>query len=488
MKSTYRDLLKHSGVYGIGQVLSRLVSVAMLPVQTRFLTPADYGVIAIVDLAFTLFGIVVASGIASAVNRHHHDADTDEARNRVWWTGLVVALASTAVMTVPAFLLRDQIAAFTLGPSESSGGLYYGLMLTTLWFAVVSNLTMLYFRIRKWSSLIVSLSLASLLINVGLNVFLLWRGWGITAILTGNLITFMGMSLIQLGIVIRSGARFSVDPVIAGHLLRFAWPLLVTMLLSTAMHQADRYMLRKFVDLDAVGVYQLAYQIGQGLNSLILEPFGAIWGVALYEIARDPNGRAIYGELFKYFVYVLLLLLLGVSLFADPLLSLFAPASYAGAAPLIPIICLAFVFFSLEMHFKVPALLAKRTLSLVPAHAIAAAANIGLNLWLLPMYGVMAAAWTSVATYAIFAAVNLVQNRRIERLNYPLVRCGAIVLGMVATVAATRTVVPGLGSMWASLAIPALAWCAWAAALAYPMAMKYFDRGPWWRSGAQQEI
>jgi O-antigen/teichoic acid export membrane protein len=487
MTSTYRDLLKHSGVYGVGQIITRVVSVAMLPVQTRFLTPSDYGVIAVIDLTFSVLAIVINGGLASAINRHHHDVDTEEGRQTVWWTGLIVAMATTATITVPAFFFRDVIARATLGASAPSGGTFYALMLTTLWFAVISNLTMLYFRIRKWSSLIVGLSVGSLLLNVTINVYLLYQGWGIAAILTGNLLTFVGTSLLQLGIVIRSGSRFGFDWRLAGTRFGFAWPLLLTMLLATAMHQADRYLLRQYVSLEAVGVYSLAYQVGQGINALILAPFGAIWGVAIYEIAREPNAKQIYADLFRYFVYGLLLLLLGVSLFADPLVKVFAPPSYAGAAALVPIICLAFVFFSMEAHFRVPALLAKRTLSLVPAYALAAAANVGLNLWLLPIHGIIGAAWTSVATYAIFAAVNLVQNRRIERYDYPLVRCAAIMTGMVGTVSVFQMFTPTPDSHIRSIALPALAWMAWAAALLYPMASQYLARGPWSRPGTQQE-
>jgi O-antigen/teichoic acid export membrane protein len=173
--------------------------------------------------------------------------------------------------------------------------------------------------------------------------------------------------------------------------------------------------------------------------------------------------------LFRYSIYVLLLMLFGVALFADLLLRLIAPSSYAGAAPLVPVICLAFAFYSTEMHFKVPALLAKRTLSLVPGHALAAILNVGLNFWLLPLYGIVAAAWILVLTYAVFAGVSLLQNRRIDRYDYPLAHCAAIVAGMIASVVALQAL-PDVGGPVAVLVLPAIIWCAWASGLVYPMA------------------
>ena len=66
MKSHYRDILKHSGVYGLGQVLSRLASVLMLPLYTHYLRPADYGTIAILDLTAGVVGIIIGGGMVSA--------------------------------------------------------------------------------------------------------------------------------------------------------------------------------------------------------------------------------------------------------------------------------------------------------------------------------------------------------------------------------------------------------------------------------------
>ena len=45
-----RDLLKHSSVYMIGQILTRMTSVLLLPFYTHELSTADYGVVGILDL------------------------------------------------------------------------------------------------------------------------------------------------------------------------------------------------------------------------------------------------------------------------------------------------------------------------------------------------------------------------------------------------------------------------------------------------------
>ena len=62
-----RDILKHSGIYAVGQILSRVASLLLLPLYTRVLTPADYGCVAILDLTAGILAVVLGSGMSAAV-------------------------------------------------------------------------------------------------------------------------------------------------------------------------------------------------------------------------------------------------------------------------------------------------------------------------------------------------------------------------------------------------------------------------------------
>ena len=145
-----------------------------------------------------------------------------------------------------------------------------------------------------------------------------------------------------------------------------------------------------------------------------------------------------------------------------------AAPEYAASADLVPIVCLGFVFFSVHAHFSVPAYLARQSVSLIVVYAAAAAANIVLNLLLVPPFGLAGAAWASVAGYVVFAAVALVRYRQIDHIEYPLVRCAVVTCAMVASFAACRYLAWWRPSSIWDLATPALVWTAWAAGLAYP--------------------
>ena len=465
MFGPYRDLLKHSGVYGIGQVLSRLTSFLMLPVYTRFLRPSDYGCLAILDVTLAFLGILIGSGVAAAVTRHHFDAATDRERDSVWWTGWIFVAAAATMIILPVWAGRSSLANLLLGPDYPEGALYFSLALMTLWFVTINRVTDAYFRIRKWSGLFVALSLLRLMFNMVINVLLLRAGWGILGVLTGNLLAAVIFTSVKFCILFTSLGSYRFDIPLTRKLCSFGVPIIVTGLLSLGIHQADRYFLRVYLDMHDVGIYSIAYSICQGVNTILLLSFSSIWGVAIYEIAETPNSRKVFAGVFQYYTDGLMVVMLGLSLFAKPLMTLVATPDYIVATALVPILALGFLLFSLDEHFRVPALLHKQTAKLLPAFVAAVIVNIVSNVLLIPTFGTEGAAWSSVLTYFVLSGLALLLNRRIERIDYPLLRFAFVLLTVVASVTACGALEHYLTSTTQILLLHLLLWLAWCAIL-----------------------
>jgi O-antigen/teichoic acid export membrane protein len=463
LKLAYRDLLKHSGVYGAGQILARVVTILMIPVYTHYLRPADFACVALLDLLTGVLAILIGSGMAQAVNRFHFEAMDERQIDRVWWSGFTFVLLTATCVTVPAFLWAEQLAFVSLGGEQSQGGYFLALALGSLWFGTVGELPTTYLRTRKWSGLFLSISAVRLALNVTLNVcFLAIWHMGVAGVLIGNMIAG-GASCITLCLILwwtRGG--YAVQGGLLLKLLRYGSPLIATALLSFLMHQADRWLLRlSNVPMSDVGVYSLAYQVGQGVNTFFVVPFISIWSVMIFEIAQQPEAREVYVKVFRYFVCTLSLVMLGVSLFAWPLVRILFAADYGEAADLIPIVCLAYLFFSLHTHFAVPALLAKQTALLLPASIVGAAFNVEANLVFIPYWGKTAAAWVTVVTFALFSFVGLWCYRKIDRYQYPFWTCGAILAGMILTFVGWNMLADWHSQPIRSFVLASLLWLGW---------------------------
>jgi O-antigen/teichoic acid export membrane protein len=465
-----RQIIRHSVVFGVGAVAARLASIVLLPLYTRYLTPADYGITAIVDLAVNMLGITIGVAVVGAATREHCSDETADHHDRVWWTALTMVIVIATIICGTAMMVRTPFATLIFGDTVARGPLLITIALCTLWLGSIGNTLESYFRAVKASTFLTLLGLSRLVINVFVNVVLIvWYHQGVVGILLGNLITTALSLTVLLVMFARERGAFTFSRRLMQPYWQFGWPLVVFGLLSACMHEADRYILRVYLDLHQVGLYSIGYQIGQGVNTLVITPFIAVWGVVVYEIAQRPDAPSIYTRVFKYYVFGLGLIMLGAALSARTLLYLLAPPEYAQAAALVPLICLGYLFFSLHEHFKVPAMTTGRTLALLPVVTISTIVNVVLNLVLVPTMGATGAAWATVATFLVFSGTGLYRYRQIEKYPYPFRQCAFVLVGMALTYVAHRALSLAIDNWIVEVVSGAVAWMAWAAILFGPL-------------------
>lgn len=429
---THWDLIKHTVIYGVGQVLSRLASILLLPLYTRVLSTADYGCIALLDLTASLISIVFTLGISSACHRYHFDATDDLSRDKVWWTGLSVLTLQCLMGLLPLVIFASWLAPFAIG-SFHNGTTCFRLAICTIFFSSFNATLDLYFRAQKWSVLSTGMAILQLLLGITINVTLLVvLRFGVVGVFLGNFITSIICCCVSLIFFLVSRGHYVFDRKVMVSLWQFGAPLIPVSLSAMVMHQADRYILRMHVDLNQVGIYSLAYSIGQAVNSLILIPFIAIWNVTIYDIAKRADANVAFANLYVIFSELLMLLMFAIAMTSRLSVGIVAAPEYQSAADLVPIVCLAYIFFSLTNFYNVPALLAKQMHVLIPHSIVCAVFNVTANLIFVPYFGITAAAWTSVLTFILFAGLGLRATRRIQKIDFPVSRTAVVMIGLVA--------------------------------------------------------
>ena len=193
--------------------------------------------------------------------------------------------------------------------------------------------------------------------------------------------------------------------------LSFSLPLIPHFFASVILQQSDRIMIDKICGASFAGIYSVAYSLGvvmifvnDALNSSVIP-----WTYQSME-KKDYSHISKVSEICLLIVASINVLL---SLFAPELIAIMAPTEYAKAVYVIPpvamsnILILLFNFYAnIEYYYE-------KTKLVAIASCLSAVLNIVLNYLFIPMFGFVAAGYTTVICYVIYALCHLVLMRHV---------------------------------------------------------------------------
>src|SRR5208282_4519621 len=98
-------LLHQSGFYLIGQILQKAVSLLLVPLWTRYLTPSDYGIMGTLAAYSGMLAVLLLFGIHAAVTRHYFDFKQDHEAQRRYVTSNFLFMAVVPGIIIAALIL-----------------------------------------------------------------------------------------------------------------------------------------------------------------------------------------------------------------------------------------------------------------------------------------------------------------------------------------------------------------------------------------------
>ena len=201
----------------------------------------------------------------------------------------------------------------------------------------------------------------------------------------------------------------------------------------------------------AVGAYHASYSLANRTLDVMFIWLGAAGAPAMV-MALERGGREALRrsalEQASTLVLITLPAAVGLALVARPMAELMIGEDLRAAAVIVtPWIALsAFLSGMIAYYFGFGFTLGKRTELLLLTTAVPAVANIGLNLFLIPRFGLVGAAWATAGSFAIGLVACVLLSRRAIPLPVPwgtLARCGLAAGAMAAVVG----ILPALGGL-----------------------------------------
>lgn len=403
-------LIKKLGSFSMGPLVGALLAFLTVPICTYFISAEEYGRSSMFILAQSTISMVVYLGMDQAFVREFHEAKGQTVR--LLANALMIPLAIVAVLDVVIFCNLSRISSLLFGvPGEHLAVAALALMLP---FMVLENFGLLRLRMEekglKYSFFYILLKLLTLVFTVLL--FVLWEksfqavvyAIALAEIVNGTLLACFALRDVRL-----IGLR--PDKELIRRMLKFGLPLLPASLVFWALTSMDKVMLRTMCNYAELGLYSAAFKIAQVL-SLFQACFTVFWTPVSYRWFESGVEK-------KYFENIIRLVSFGMTgvclavLLCKEILSLVLGAEFAQAIHIFPFIMLYPIMYTMSETTAMGIGFTRKTGYNIFISALAGGVNIGMNYWLIPLWGGVGAAVATGVSYMVFFWARTLIARRL---------------------------------------------------------------------------
>jgi O-antigen/teichoic acid export membrane protein len=259
-----RTFLREASVYTAANILNAAIPFLLLPVLTRVLAPAEYGMVAMFQACVAVVGAVAGLGLHGSI-RVRYFKETPERMANYTGTCLLILAASGALAALGMAVISPVLAEVT--------GLSTWLLLLTVVTAIagfVIRVRLVLFQAGGQALRYALVQLLQTLLNVSLSLWLvLGTDLGGEGRIGGIIIASVSVAIITLAWLWRRGdANLAWRADLAKEAFRFGFPLVPHTLAGIAVVMADRFVLSSTFSLATVGIYFAALQLASPVGIL----------------------------------------------------------------------------------------------------------------------------------------------------------------------------------------------------------------------------
>ncbi|MBN1192426.1 MAG: polysaccharide biosynthesis protein [Coriobacteriia bacterium] len=448
-----------------------LTSLITVPLFTRAIDPADYGAFYVINAFLVLGARVAAESVASAAIRFYWPSKKAGTLRSfiatVVWSVVVALGIASAVIAGLAYLGRGHIDPLVMH-LVPIGVAYFFMNYSLFVFMEVLRAAN---RARDYARLSI---VATLLTNTLAVVFVVALHWGAAGILAG---VAAGSAIMIPWTLSRLSTEGSLSPSdvrrdTLKELVAFGAPLVPAGAAVWALAFLDRFVIEGARGSAEVGLYSTAYGLGEKIIQLVTLPLILVMIPVLiktYEEHGQPTAERMQTQFTRYFALATLPLLAGLAVIARDFMGVFTSSDYHEAYPVLAIIAGATFLAGLLQVASTGLTIHKQSKRIMANTLVATAVSLALNIWLVPQYGYVAAAYNTVLAYVLLLALTWAQSRPYMTWHLPWI-------GLLPIVGAT--VVMALTVWGVTLALPETVWALLAEGLAgiavYSLALTAF--------------
>lgn len=429
-------IFQNTAIYMVVMVLQKGLSFFLLPLYTSFLSPSDYGILGVVTSISSLLSVFITMGLDAAAARFYYKKNKDaNYSKRLYGTVATSILLNAIFFGTIVILCHKLLIDPIIGDISFFPYVFLGLLnviVTPLYLLFQNYCQTIQDGKRYGINAICFIIIHVSLIVLSLAVFHL----GVVGVLLANIVVSV-LFFIYVLFAFFKYQKVGLDKEVLKDTYSYSLPLIPHFLANWSNGTLDKLLINGMRTEYDAGLYNLGQQYGS-VMSFVANAVNQSYTPWFYEKMNHPEESLSHiRKSAEFATFALALIGIVLSLFSKEILSvMITNPAYDGVWKIIPFIVFAYVFQGIYFFF-VNILFLNNTNVIFTITVTAVAVNIGLNLWLIPIFGYSGGAIACMASFftkSIMALIVSQKKNKDIRLNWPLmygIAIAALILSLI---------------------------------------------------------
>ncbi len=395
------QLAKDALVYGLGNGIKKFLGFLLLPLYTRALSPAEYGILETLGTFVLFFSVIFNMGLDSASGFYYFQPKEEKERGAILYTVFILRL----ITIIPTFFLSyfsTFISSVLFNSEEYSKAVIIACFLLPV-NILISEQSLVYRLNRKpWKYNLLTiirtiLNLVAgilLVVNLKLGVY----GAQLASLISQAIVIFYSFLTYT-----RFKYTYNFSLKWAKKMLKYGFPLVLGGIAVWIYQFSDRYLLLIFKDLQDVGYYSIGSSFSQPLG-LLNTAIQMSWGVLFYEIYSKEDqdkkeSKKAIAALVKYYLIFSCIVSFFISLFSYEIVNTFATSKYLPGIIVIPLLLYSAILSQLKEIIGIGITIGEKTIYFTYILVLSSIINLGLNFIFVPLWSFYGASLTTFIAY-----------------------------------------------------------------------------------------
>lgn len=411
LKGYIGRLGKNSMIYGVGNMLTKMLALLILPFLTAYINPEEYGIISMFTTFSTFVQPVFQLGLSAGITPVYFEQKKESDKNRVIFFAFIILLISSLLMLAICFIGRSYLSEKIIGIAG-----YENLFFIFMGSVAIASLEVpfLYkYQFEEKALRFVIITAVTSVVWYGiLYILIIHEGMGVSGYITGLLISEIFRFIAYFGGVKISFQNMKNWLRISKRLLKISFPFVPSFFSLYVLQQIGRIILQAEYGLEATGIYSVGINIGSAINIVIGGIITAWTPFFLSFQNKTKEESEILGKITTLYLFVVGTITLCFFSFSKPVVLMMVDEAFYESYSVVGMYACSLFFNGLFSFLLPPLYYANETkyisLLQIPAAVIAVFISKGL----IALWGIRGAGVSIAMNYLILALITIYWNQK----------------------------------------------------------------------------